>query len=370
MSSNPDQNRGLVPTILTGTLLLIIALVIWNRDADEEARVDPAGASQATDQPKRGASPRRAEDAFEQLRDQFQVNPETTEALRARRWRDQFPWQPTHDPAVKITREILDSPYLEPEVANHGFLKAFFENEARFTPQFELLYRILAEYDRADNPVLVGKIFESLWLYHKHARDEKAGVPRRKPEPGRFHDPENHFSAAGESENIVSILMLPRNSPDKPLLREAEAGAIRDRILAEIDGMDSIPRRPLFAYHGNYEDELQVGDSPLTPYPGWQKAYDLWEAEHEADLEKAIAMGILDPARVGRSAPASSKPAGIGADGELLDQNGKPILASELPGLLGGLVGPDGRQLPLRIDEHNRIIVPSPSEFEGPSEFE
>ena len=75
MSSNPDQNRGLVTTLLTGALLLIIALVIWSRDADEEARVDPAGASHPTDQPKHGAAPRRAEDAFEQLRDRFQVNP-------------------------------------------------------------------------------------------------------------------------------------------------------------------------------------------------------------------------------------------------------------------------------------------------------
>ena len=50
-----------------------------------------------------------------------------------------------------------------PPASNHGFLKEFFQNEARFTAQFEQLYHILEEHRREDNPVAAGNIFNCLW---------------------------------------------------------------------------------------------------------------------------------------------------------------------------------------------------------------
>ncbi|MCS1410241.1 MAG: hypothetical protein M2R45_03432 [Verrucomicrobia subdivision 3 bacterium] len=90
------------------------------------------------------------------------------EKARIEHWKANFPWKPVTDPEVVITQEILDSPSAHPVVVeNHGFLKDFFENDLRFTPQFEQLYRLLEEHGRGNNLVEAGNIFRNLWEYHR-----------------------------------------------------------------------------------------------------------------------------------------------------------------------------------------------------------
>ena len=64
------------------------------------------------------------------------------EAERLANWKANFPYQPTTDPDVVIAEEMLENMADQP-ASNHLFLRSFFENEARFSAQFEHLYHIL-----------------------------------------------------------------------------------------------------------------------------------------------------------------------------------------------------------------------------------
>ena len=76
-------------------------------------------------------------------------------------------------------------------------------------------------------------------------------------------------------ESIVYSLHAEREWTDREFMPEAEAIAIRDRIVNEIQGMDELPY-PEFAVDHDYSDELEVGFSPLVISRGWQAAYDEW----------------------------------------------------------------------------------------------
>ena len=89
------------------------------------------------------------------------------EAERLANWKANFPYKPTTDPDVVVTEEMLEEGYgYTPIFRNHGYMRHFFENEIRFTAQFEQLYHILEEHGRGDNPMATGDIFEALRRYH------------------------------------------------------------------------------------------------------------------------------------------------------------------------------------------------------------
>ena len=62
---------------------------------------------------------------------------------------------------------------------------------------------------------------------------------------------------------------------------EAEARALRDRSIDELEGMDEIPH-PRFTYRN--DPDLKVDDSSLVIRPGWQKACDEWD-RHWLEIE-------------------------------------------------------------------------------------
>lgn len=169
------------------------------------------------------------------------------EAERLANWKANFPYQPTTDPDVVITEEMLiPSNMAEPPTRNHYFLRSFFQNEARFTAQFEQLYHILEEHGCGDNPVAAGIIFDNLWEYHKYRQkdpDELSGAYSYRM--GRYctnaEQSEAHF------EGIVYCLHAERDWPDREFMPEAAAIALRDRIVNEIQGMDELPA-PDFTY--------------------------------------------------------------------------------------------------------------------------
>ncbi len=94
------------------------------------------------------------------------------EAERLANWKANFPYKPTTDPDVVMTEETIKFSNPDSPAGIHGYLKMFFQNEMRFTPQFEQLYHILEEHGRGGNPVATGKIFNCLWEYHHYSQKD------------------------------------------------------------------------------------------------------------------------------------------------------------------------------------------------------
>lgn len=83
-------------------------------------------------------------------------------------WEKNFPWEPTYDPDVKVTQELVSDETDDMKRAwNHFYLETFFESELRFSPQFEQIYRIMEKHDRTENPLALAGILEVLTDYHK-----------------------------------------------------------------------------------------------------------------------------------------------------------------------------------------------------------
>ena len=274
---------------------------------------------------------------------------EGPEAKRLANWKDNFPYQPTTDPDVVITKEMLANYGSgDPTVIhNHCYLRSFFESEARFTSQFEQLYRILEEHGRGDNPKQIAKIYSALWHYHEYLQkppEEDSSAYSLREE--RYNT--NAEMAEVWFESIVYSLHAERVWPDKEFMPEDEAVALRDRIVNEIQGMDKLPE-PEFAIDHDYRDELEEGFSPLVISPGWQKAYDEWNQKWDIREE------IERMKRLNRELSV--------AEGNVLLADGKPIEYREGEHV-ASITTPDGYQVPLHLDDNGKVIIPTPAEIE------
>ena len=158
-------------------------------------------------------------DLLEPPEEREETEEDKVEAERLANWKANFPYQPTTDPNVVITEEMLiPSNMAEPPTRNHCFLRSFFENEARFTAQFEQLYHILEEHGRGDNPVVAGNILNCLWQYHEYSRedpDELSGWRNRTGEYAKT----NAEVAEMFFEGIVTL-------PKTTSLRKIQAAAV------------------------------------------------------------------------------------------------------------------------------------------------
>lgn len=287
------------------------------------------------------------------------VTSATNEGIQREAWVKNFPWHPTHDPTVIITEEIIASHRsgrFHPTVANHGFLRAFFENEARHTTQFQKLSQILQEYDRGNNPIIAGQIFQNLWDYIQAIGHHPEDIQMNQPNPWTQAKPVINLQTGepitwGERaeslrNSILHNLAARREWPDLEAMSENEGHEVLNRILTEVRGMESLAD-PGFAYSTDYENELKLGDSPLVPYLGWQAAYDQWEEE----------MKQFRP---------SIQPhfSGIGPDNQLLDQKGNPIVVQGNQKIDAVLVTPNGQKVPLNQGAHGTFVIPTPQEIE------
>ena len=266
------------------------------------------------------------------------------EADRLANWKTNFPYQPTTDPDVVMTERTLHiSRSASPPADVHGFLKGFFQNEARFTAQFEQLYHILEEHGRGDNPVAAGNIFNSLWRYHDYSSKDPDEIS------GRYSNRLGRYKTNGEAaetffEGIVYELHAERVWPDREFMPEDEATALRDRIIDEIEGMDEIPH-PRFTYRN--DPDLKVGDSPLVISLGWQAAYDEWdrgwlEIESRERQNRVINVG----------------------EGNVLLANSQPVISAEGDGFVAYITAPGGYRVPLSRGDNGEVIIPTPAEIE------
>ena len=268
------------------------------------------------------------------------------ETERLANWKANFPYKPTTDPNLVITEEMLKPENMaEPPTRNHVYLRGFFENEARFTAQFEQLYHILEEHGRGDNPVASGKIFFCLWEYYQYSqKDPNELIDRYSNRMGRYRT--NDEVAETYREGIVYYLHAERMWPDREFMQEDEAIALRDRIVNEIQGVDKIPD-PSFLNDLSYEEELEVGFSPLVISPGWQAAYDEWDRrwlEIESEERQNRVMNV--------------------GEGNILMANGRPVISAEGDGFFAYITTPDGFQVPLIRGDNGEVIIPTPAEIE------
>ena len=268
------------------------------------------------------------------------------EAERLANWKANFPYQPTTDPDVVMTEETIKVTSPSSPAGIHGYLKEFFQNEMRFTSQFEQLYHILEGHGRGDNPVATGKIFNCLWSYHHYSQKDP-------DEPSEWYSllkgrhETNGEKAESFFESIVYQLHAERRWPDREFMPEDEAMAIRDRIIDEVQGMEEIPEST-FAYFAYKDDlDLKVGDSPLVIRPGWQKAYDEWDRrwlEIESEERRNRVMNV--------------------GEGNLLMANGRPVISAEGDGFVAYITASDGYRVPLSRGDNGEVIIPTPAEIE------
>ncbi len=285
---------------LLATVIVMLSLWFGTRSTDEPPAAETAGKtkpSATAPPPNQKSQWRRFSDqvsrnieADRQAREQAdrlrQTEAEAAEAERQRRenWEKNFPYQPTYHPTLTYNR---GQPGIGDIVKRHGYMVAFFNNPQRFTAEFEQLYHMLQEIDRADDPKNVGTIFANLRDYHKSMRsnlealvtkkkwvNDSQGrlIPVQVPIDGKttWGDRDN-----GYSESIVSILVSKRRWPNKEPLDKDKAQAMRDRLLTEIPSENLVKMPPVetlpngdvggFLYSGSAERVLEPGDQLLVP---------------------------------------------------------------------------------------------------------
>ena len=257
------------------------------------------------------------------------LSPEAREDHRRKLWEQNFPFQPTFDPAVTVTADMISD---EPEdlgpSQNHFDLKVFFESELRFSPQFEQLCRIMEEYDRTENPLALAWAFETLREYHKAIRenpDEVIPNSRTRTADGGWKPLTWGEHAEGLKPCILSRIDGRSQWPDKEPMPEDQADAVVERLINEIPGMADLEGRLAAQLIDHTKPDsnplprktLKVGDPLLVPYVGYQAGVDAWDDERN----RAINEGMAKKRR-------KNRPAGILADGTLVNASGEPIQAS------------------------------------------
>ena len=281
------------------------------------------------------------------------LSPEAREDNRRKLWEKNFPWKPTYDPAVKATAAMISAERDNRTVWNHCDLKAFFESDLRFSPQFEQLYRIMEKYDRTDNPIALARMFENLRTYHQLMQG----------------NPEDYVIGSDGTPWI-------RRATGKPWTRGELAADYKECLHAHIDGnvywahkeeeipeelvesiIEEVAQVPGMAEikgslvvesdaHSPDDWDLEEGDSLLVPFVGYQASYDEWNDERNRNV--AIGLAKLR---------AQSRPAGILADGALVNANGQAIVVDKVT--FENIVNSDPDGLDLRHGADGRIMLSS-----------
>ena len=318
----------------------------------------------------------------DRLRDAGQRIAARAEEVRMEKWKANFPWQPTTDPAVVYDpirhhggkfrgswnspdwAKSNDPPYMRSVDRavreNYVSLKRFYADDVRFTVQFEQMYGILAKYGRTNNPVLVSRVFQNLW---------------------RYQNPKSSSYLRQSTKNsIVSKLSNPQwlNPHYYTDAGQEESREIAEQLIEEIEGMDSLPRPFGETYeefhiddNGNhvamsYNRRLSSGDSELVgdflvPYEGWTEEYEEWQKSQHKQFLISLTNG--DPS-FKSVFPEYFPPVGI-KDNKLVDRDGDPIQMSEEDAAfyIRG-VTPRGEVIPFFWEEDGTVRVPTPSEIE------
>ena len=273
------------------------------------------------DQMRRNVEEARQAREREEARQQAEAEAAEAERQRRKKWEKNFPYQPTYH--LTLTYDP-SHPEMDMAALKHGYMTAFFNNPQRFTAEFEQLYHMLKEIDRADNPKNVGTIFANLRDYHKSMRSNPKALWTKKkwvddlqdrlksiriPVDGKttWEDRANRYS-----DSIVGILVSKRRWPNKEPLDKDAARAMRDRLLAEIPSENLVKMPPVvtlpngdvggFLYSGPAERALRPGDRLLVPvlHETAEVADESSETEESISPITVIPLGELDDAILSR----------------------------------------------------------------------
>ncbi len=200
------------------------------------------------------------------------------ETVRRARWEEAFPWKPNYSSEMAFDEEIFRSSFSEDEppersrtntefkiAENQSVLSGFFNDELRFSPQFEKFYEILEEHDRGHDPAQAAITFRGLRKYVQALSDGE--------DADRWH------------ENLRAV--LESWTWFRPEFQSAEGDLatrqLIDRLVAEVPGMENLPldamSYPDIATGSPEYLALAEGDEQLlVPYPGWVEQADAyWE---------------------------------------------------------------------------------------------
>ncbi len=279
------------------------------------------------------------------------LSPQAREDNRRNLWKKNFPWEPVYDPAVQFKPGMSMS-----AVEHHFYLKNFFENELRFSPQFEQIYRIMEKHDRTENPIALAGIFEVLTDYHKDSRHnpqelvrKSDGTPylRNKTIDGH-REPYTWEEKLGVDKKVLYYLIQggSRSWPHKEPMSDERVDSIIEELVNEVPGMaevrgDFTSEGDKIMVLGGWTQFLKEGDPLMVPYEGYQAGLDEWNNNRQRALNEGFA-----------KQRAKDKPAGILADGTLVNADGEPIIASE--GSFGGFTV-DGQEHALQEMEDGSV---------------
>ena len=306
-------------------------------------------------------------------------NPET-EGGRLLRWKNSFPWKPTHDPKIKfdpdrhLSNRDTESPMTATEMftgANHYVLKNFFEDEVRFSQQFEKVYRILEESDRGHNPVAVAAVFHSLRAYYHAAyehneNDEISSSDRNligSLKVNTWGQYAKRLLGSLHAKLITSRWHRPGFLTDQG---RADAYGLIERMLNEVEGLDNMPIDVMeYAIVGGLNSRnpeakglLSGEEELLVPYVGWTEEHAKMEGLQLAQFQTSYEQG--DPS-LKAAAPELFPPVGV-KNGQLVDKDGDRVKWSDSGEI--ALINERGERVPVVVENDGSILLPTLEEVE------
>ncbi len=222
---------------------------------------------------------------------------EESENQRREAWKENFPYKPILHSKLKFDPNRYDpnnpetfnkDDKMRMAVRNHGFMKSFFNNPQIYSAEFEQLYNLLKEVDRAENPKITALIFTQLLDYHKIKAKHDLNSLWSKEELVPSEDgsgslveimvPIDGKTSWGDKAyehiaSIVGLLVGPKHWPEKLLMNAEDARAFRDRLVKEIPSENFVTMPYVtylsngqigaFGYDGYIEKSLKSGDQLL-----------------------------------------------------------------------------------------------------------
>jgi hypothetical protein len=368
-------------------IVFLVCLCAWVIFRDPNVTSDNKKATHKSSRltnPSLGTNLSVSQTVFQRLNDPKFLGKKANEAEKVRlsRWKAEFPWQPTHDPAVKFNPDrhfrglgqkgvsIRASNTDMSTSGNHHILKRFFEDDIRYSPQFEQFYNILDKNKRGGNPSQAAGVFWALRGYYHAALEHepkdiyiKNGVKQRK---GLFSYVTWGNVAERKLENLLGYLrswewFKPEFATEPG---KTKALALAHRLVSEIDNLGDLPTNVMEygASAGMTRDDayklLNGEEELLVPYVGWNEQSELYWAEQQRQFRISFENG--DPS-LKAAAPELFPPVGV-KNGRLVDKDGDPVAWRE--GMEVSLVNERGEVVPAIIEEDGSIGLPTPDEVD------
>ena len=369
---NPNSTNSKFKLFAAGLVLLAISLslsVFFSGNRSEKAPTKEAKGEETI--PAQSETQKEAKvidgfDAAAEFRERHNraLSPEAREDNRRKLWEQNFPYKPTYDPAVTVTVDMIsDDPKSEDlyAVTTHSELENFFKNENRLSPQFEQFYRILEKHGRTANPAAIANAFSCLQDYYRaldHDPEEIVLQSNGQPSMVRVRSKTGErdtwrpttWGERRESykEGIASALCGYQDWPPQHHEDWSEelALSVAEELIRDVSNMADIAYAGYFAgsHTERYRKSLKVGEPLMTPYVGYQAAYEEVEGERHKRLNEAWA----------KQREKKMRPRGIRADGTLVNADGKPIMANK--NSFGGFMS-NGQTFTLQRGEDGRMML-------------